>query len=381
MSRRCRKGLERPPGGRLEIWGDLGRYGEMWGDMPACRKAARAAAPTASHSGRLRACSGRVPGRFREGAGEGSDGAPRRRGCVPPPRLEMWGDVGRCGEIWGCVPPPRLEMWGDVGRCGEIWGCVPPRHLARRPPPEALPRRNRRRRGAGLTCCTRYDFNESLIQVNTPASGREDGVLRRACVAPREYEGLPGRYEDSGRPPSVQSAAAECVSSRALAGRQDSVFPLLALPGLRRPLPRGWARGLLARAARWRTPRREPRLAGGASGRAAGGGAGRAGRRRAHRPPPRRRPPRPRGPGAPRSSARRPPSTRRWPAAPRCLPPHLPHISRAFHEKMARCHSPRCPPTSPRHLPDISPTSPRHLPLSRASGSAETTPKRRGTGA
>ena len=25
--------------------------------------------------------------------------------------LEIWGDMGRCGE-----------MWGDMGRCGEMWG-------------------------------------------------------------------------------------------------------------------------------------------------------------------------------------------------------------------------------------------------------------------
>ena len=27
----------------------------------------------------------------------------------------MWGDVGRCGEVWG-------DVWGGVGRCGEMWG-------------------------------------------------------------------------------------------------------------------------------------------------------------------------------------------------------------------------------------------------------------------
>ena len=35
------------------------------------------------------------------------------------PQLEIWGDMGRYGEIWGA---PQLEIWGDMGRYGEIWG-------------------------------------------------------------------------------------------------------------------------------------------------------------------------------------------------------------------------------------------------------------------
>ena len=58
---------------RGEIWGDLGRCGEICGDMA-------------------------------------------RRG-------EICGDVGRCGEICGDMAR-RGETWGDVGRCGEMWGDV-----------------------------------------------------------------------------------------------------------------------------------------------------------------------------------------------------------------------------------------------------------------
>ena len=52
-------------------------------------------------------------------------------------RGEMWGDAGRCGEMWRdtCTPTSMLEIWGDMGRdvgresassptrrYGEIWG-------------------------------------------------------------------------------------------------------------------------------------------------------------------------------------------------------------------------------------------------------------------
>ena len=43
---------------------------------------------------------------------------------------EIWGDMGRYGEIWGCIDEEMTEvaeiwgrygeMWGDVGSCGEI---------------------------------------------------------------------------------------------------------------------------------------------------------------------------------------------------------------------------------------------------------------------
>ena len=60
------------------MWGDVGRYGEMW-----------------------KSCSGSPGGRYGE----------------------MRGDVGRCGEVWGGVGRCG-EMRGDVGRCAEIWGGV-----------------------------------------------------------------------------------------------------------------------------------------------------------------------------------------------------------------------------------------------------------------
>ena len=51
-----------------------------------------------------------------------------RGGCVcSASRHEIWGDMGRYGEIWGdtgrcSVVPAREEMWGDMGRYVEIWG-------------------------------------------------------------------------------------------------------------------------------------------------------------------------------------------------------------------------------------------------------------------
>ena len=77
-----------------EIWGDMGRYGEIRGDM----------------------------GRYGESAGgEAADDGERVRGGVveeevPAGRYgEMRGDVGRCGEKRG-EEGRRGEIWGGVGR-------------------------------------------------------------------------------------------------------------------------------------------------------------------------------------------------------------------------------------------------------------------------
>jgi len=78
---------------RGETWGDLGRCGEICGDM----------ARRGEIWGDLGRC-GEICGDM------------ARRG-------EIWGDVGRCGEICGDMAR-RGETWRDVGRCGEMWGDV-----------------------------------------------------------------------------------------------------------------------------------------------------------------------------------------------------------------------------------------------------------------
>ena len=36
-------------------------------------------------------------------------------------QVEIWGDLGRCGEVERLV---QVEIWGDMGRYGEIRGDV-----------------------------------------------------------------------------------------------------------------------------------------------------------------------------------------------------------------------------------------------------------------
>ena len=56
---------------------------------------------------------------------------PERLSSVTPLRLpstwEIWGDVGRCGEMHLPLRIVWKATWGDVGRCGEVWGrCISP---------------------------------------------------------------------------------------------------------------------------------------------------------------------------------------------------------------------------------------------------------------
>ena len=48
----------------------------------------------------------------------------RGAGSSAPQACHIWGDVGRCGEMWGdrSSAPQACHIWGDVGRCGEMWG-------------------------------------------------------------------------------------------------------------------------------------------------------------------------------------------------------------------------------------------------------------------
>ena len=86
-----------------EIQGEMGRYGEIWGDILACWS-------SKAEEQKKR----------------------RQKGATC---LVVWGGVARCGEIgemWGGEEAEAEgrhlggvarcgEMWGDVGRCGEMW--------------------------------------------------------------------------------------------------------------------------------------------------------------------------------------------------------------------------------------------------------------------
>ena len=83
------------------MWGDVGRCGEMWGDVQRAR---------AGHLSRLF----ELRHDARHHAERGDEGEAREH-------LRGAGDVGRCGE-----------MWGDVGRDGESACVTPERSILKR---------------------------------------------------------------------------------------------------------------------------------------------------------------------------------------------------------------------------------------------------------
>ena len=101
-------------GGGREITGDHGRSREIAGDHGRSRQ-------VAGDRGRSREITaGR--GRSREITKGLARALPRRasdHGVTLECQSEIWGDVGRCGELWGDLEC-QSEIWGDLGSSGEI---------------------------------------------------------------------------------------------------------------------------------------------------------------------------------------------------------------------------------------------------------------------
>ena len=89
-----------------EVWGDVGRCGERWGELGSARSKALSRS-------------------VREPRQSSNSSGPLTAVTAETSRKSSGTCIGRCGE-----------MWGDVGRCGEIWGgtCIDAR------PPSAASR-------------------------------------------------------------------------------------------------------------------------------------------------------------------------------------------------------------------------------------------------